>query len=69
MKTPGSFKKMDLQRAIEASRKAGLEIARVEIEPATGKITVVAGKAITEKPANDDGWKDFDEAPQAAVRT
>jgi hypothetical protein len=36
------FKETDLRRAIQASRKAGLSIARVEIDR-DGKIVVVTG--------------------------
>lgn len=40
---PHSFRQQDVRRAIEAAQKAGLSIARVEVDPKTAKITVVAG--------------------------
>jgi hypothetical protein len=40
---PCHFRQQDVRRAIEAARKAGLSIARVEIDPKTAVITVVAG--------------------------
>jgi hypothetical protein len=40
---PHSFRQQDVRRAIAAARRAGLSIARVEVDPKTAKITVVAG--------------------------
>jgi hypothetical protein len=37
------FRQADLSRALEGVKKAGLDVARVEIDP-SGKIIVVAGK-------------------------
>jgi hypothetical protein len=45
-------------RAIKAAKKAGLEIARVEIDPKTAKITVVANDGKKEPEVNP-----FDTAP------
>ena len=42
-KRPQTFKQRDLLRAIKASQKAGLSIARVEIDR-DGKIVVVTGE-------------------------
>jgi hypothetical protein len=41
---PSTFRKRDLITAIKAMVAAGCEVVRAEIEPATGKIVVVAGK-------------------------
>ena len=41
---PCTFRKRDLITAIKAVVAAGCEVVRAEIEPATGKIVVVAGK-------------------------
>jgi hypothetical protein len=48
MPTPRSvnrFLERELARAIRAARKAGESEARVEVDPSTGKITVVLAKA------------------------
>ncbi len=42
-----TFREADVRRAIRAVTAAGLEVARVEIEPG-GKIIVVAGKPSAE---------------------
>ena len=41
-----SFKQSDLTRAIKAVRAAGFDVSRIEIEPDTGKIIIVPGKAL-----------------------
>jgi hypothetical protein len=41
-----SFKQSDLTRAIKAVRAAGVDVLRIEIEPDTGKIVILPGKAI-----------------------
>lgn len=44
-RTASSFKRGDVARALRAARDAGVDIARVEIDPATGKIVIVANTA------------------------
>jgi len=39
-----SFKQADITRAANATARAGLAVARVEVDPATGKISVIVGK-------------------------
>jgi hypothetical protein len=41
MRQPSNFKKTDVTRATKAVLAAGVDIDRVEIEPATGKITIM----------------------------
>ncbi|HWK14826.1 MAG TPA: hypothetical protein VNS02_10550 [Rhizobiaceae bacterium] len=53
---PLPFKQADVLRAVKGARAAGMELGRVEIDPSTGRIVLVAaGKA--ETPRNDlDRW-------------
>jgi hypothetical protein len=39
------FRQADLRRALRAAKAEGVAIERIEIEPITGKITIVAGEA------------------------
>ena len=39
------FRERDIRRVIKAARGAGLELAGVEVDTHTGKITVLAGKS------------------------
>jgi hypothetical protein len=41
MKRVAPFRQADLQRALSAAQKSGLDIERVEIDGTTGKITIV----------------------------
>jgi hypothetical protein len=40
-RAPATFRKADLRRAVEAVVAAGQTVARVEVDPATGRIVVV----------------------------
>jgi hypothetical protein len=54
MSTPRSqsnFRKRYLRIAVEAFRDAGVNVARAEIDPTTGKIVVIAGKP--DEPASE----------------
>ena len=44
MRRPSKFKKTDVTRAAKAVLAAGVDIARVEIEPITGKISIMANR-------------------------
>jgi hypothetical protein len=56
-RSPPPFRERDVTRAVKAVAKAGVEIARVEIDP-NGKILVIAGKpTVTEDNAtNTNPW-------------
>ena len=49
------FRERDVTRAVKAVAKAGVEIARVEIEP-NGKIAVITGKPEPEQATDLDQW-------------
>ena len=54
MPRPSKFKKTDVTRAAKAILAAGVDIARVEIEPITGKITFMTSSS--EKIPELDTW-------------
>jgi hypothetical protein len=59
---------MDIKRAVYAVRSSGVEIARVEIEPGSGKITVVAGRAVDPDPVDPNPFDALHETPKVALR-
>ncbi len=50
------FRRTDLLRAIKGAVAAGVEIARVEIEPDTGKIVIVFGKSVASHTGATNEW-------------
>jgi hypothetical protein len=50
-----TFRQRDLTAAIRAMEAAGKSVARAEIEPATGKIIVVAERPTSASPDDLDG--------------
>jgi hypothetical protein len=57
MRRPSKFKKTDVTRAAKAVLAAGVDIAQVEIEPTTGKITIMTSSASgAEKITELDTW-------------
>jgi hypothetical protein len=57
MRRPSKFKKTDVTRAAKAVLAAGVDIACVEIEPTTGKITIMTSSSSSaEKIAELDTW-------------
>jgi hypothetical protein len=55
------FKKTDATRAVKAALASGLSVARVEVDPHTGKIAVIVGE-----PASTTDPNPWDEVTNAA---
>ena len=54
---PSMFRETDIKRALRAVRAAGIHDARLEIEPVTGKITIMTGSnSDIEKITDLDRW-------------
>jgi hypothetical protein len=51
-RSPGRFRERELARAVRAAKSAGGE--RVEIDPATGKISVILAKSGGDSTADND---------------
>jgi hypothetical protein len=67
---PSNFRQQDVTRAINAAKRAGLSIARVEVDPKTAKITVIVGEPEL-PPANAaeaDEWQDEIDKLKAKAR-
>jgi hypothetical protein len=58
-RTENRFRERELARAVKAAKAAGGE--RVEVDPASGKITVIIGKG---EPAIEAGAKAWDDATE-----
>jgi hypothetical protein len=57
MRSASKFKKTDVTRATKAVLAAGVAISGIEIEPATGKITITtSGSSGAEKITDLDRW-------------
>jgi hypothetical protein len=50
---PHKFKDRDIQRVVRAARRAGIDVARVEVNPRTGEIAAVARQP--GEPPKDNG--------------
>lgn len=64
------FRQIDIQRALNAARRAGYEEVRVRID-AAGQIEIIAGKGASESAGNDfEKWlhKDAHRDPAAHRR-
>jgi len=51
-----TFHESDVSRALKAALKAGLAVARVEIDPKTGRIVVYSTDAPDAKPSVANDW-------------
>jgi hypothetical protein len=45
---PNRIRQADIERAVRAVNRAGLSISRIEVDPATGKISIHVGGAAPE---------------------
>jgi hypothetical protein len=52
MRRPSAFRQIDVTKAIKAARAAGVEVARVEIEP-DGKMVVILVDDNNKAPGDD----------------
>jgi hypothetical protein len=57
-RSPCLFRETDVRRAVKAARSSGIEIAKLEIEPVTGKISITSSSGSSEamKITDLDSW-------------
>ena len=54
---PQTFRQGDMTRALRAAKAAGLEVAKVEVDPISGKIVIMTIAGGTNEPTTDlDKW-------------
>ena len=58
-RAPSNFRQQDVARAIKAAKGSGLDIAKVEVDPRTAKITLV----MKDDTSTEIEVNPFDEAP------
>jgi hypothetical protein len=59
---PATFKQADVKRALCGAVAAGVEVARVEIDPRTGTIVIMTPRATASRVDAYDAWKAQDNA-------
>ena len=52
-----NFKEADVKRALRATVAAGIEVQRVEFDPVSGKIVIIAGGAEVAEATALDAWR------------
>jgi hypothetical protein len=60
---PCTFRQRDMTAAVKAVAAAGMEVARVEIDPTTGRIVVTVARA-SEPAAESVGGNEWDAVTQ-----
>ena len=63
---PCAFTQRDIARAVRGAEAAGIRVARVDIEPNTGRISIVPA-GISTNDSELDRW--LEEQPQNAIST
>jgi hypothetical protein len=58
-RTPCTFRQRDVTRAVRAAQKAGLDVARVEIDK-LGKIVIIARTETSSAAADENGENPWD---------
>jgi hypothetical protein len=54
---PQPFRQRDVSTAIRAARAAGCEVARIEVDPITGRIIITTVAGTSKEPSTDlDKW-------------
>jgi hypothetical protein len=54
---PVTFKQRDVTAALKAAKAAGLEVAKVEVDPITGRIVITTNAGGDKEPTTDlDRW-------------
>jgi hypothetical protein len=66
-RTENRFRERELARAVKAAKAGGGE--RVEVDPASGKITVILGKADAATETQTAAVKQWDDATEAIVKS
>ena len=53
---PCAFKQRDVTRVLKATRAAGIEVNRVEVDPVTGKIAITTNASSNDEAGELDKW-------------
>jgi hypothetical protein len=53
---PNRFRRTEARRLMRAALDVGLPIGRVEVDPASGRISIIPGKADASKESELDNW-------------